>query len=231
MPKMIKNETPQLEVAYLTILELGGAYAHTFATLLGCIKLPTLVITDLDSVDPNKNNSACRADTTDAVTSNVSISSLLLNMKKNQTAEEKAECNEKRKVSSLMQLTEKDKTCSSANYQYVTFQQEIPVLDYGTDVKMIPRTFEEAFIYENIEMIRKGRINAFVTLEKSPDFEVDYQNVYEKVKAKGYKKVEFALKQIDTDEDWVTPAYIVEGLNWLCDTLELNPVAVSESSS
>ena len=52
MPKMIKKETPQLESAYLTILELGGAYAHIFATLLDFIKLPTLVITDLDSVNP-----------------------------------------------------------------------------------------------------------------------------------------------------------------------------------
>jgi len=227
MPKMITMETPKLETAYLTILELGGAYAHIFATLLDCINLPTLVITDLDSVDPSMNNGACRANTENAVTSNASIKALLLNYKEKLSSEEKAEYDEKRKISSLIKLTPKDKTCSNANHRYVTFQQEIPVPDYGCDVKMIPRTFEEAFIYENIEMIREGKIKAFVTLEKSPDFEVDYQNVYETVKAKGYKKVEFALMQIDTDENWVTPAYIVEGLKWLSQTLELEPKTVT----
>ena len=103
------------------------------------------------------------------------------------------------------------------------WQAEISVPDYGANAKMIPRTFEEAFIYENISNIRDGKIDAFVTLEKSPDFETDYNNVYETVKAKGYKKVEFALMQIDTDESWTTPAYIVEGLEWLCNTLELEP--------
>lgn len=223
MPKMIKKEVPQLESAYLTILELGGAYAHRFATLLGFIKLPTLVITDLDSVDPSNKNSACRADKENAVTSNASIKSLLLNMKVNQTAEEKAEYDEKRKVSSLMQLTPKEKISPTGNHRYVSFQQEIPVPCYSSDAKIIPRTFEEAFIYENICKIREGKINAFVTLEKSPDFDADYQNVYETVKAKDYKKVEFALMQIDTDENWITPVYIVEGLEWLSKALELEP--------
>jgi predicted ATP-dependent endonuclease of OLD family len=223
MPKMIKKAAPELESAYLTILELGGAYAHRFTTLLDFISLPTLVITDLDSVDPNNNGSACIANTSNAVTGNASIKSFLLNMKENHTKEEKAIYDEKRKILSLMNLTSNEKTCSSSAHRYVTFQQEIPVPDYGCSAKMIPRTFEEAFIYENISAIREDKINAFVTLEKTPNFEVDYENVYETVKAKDYKKVEFALNLINTAEDWITPAYIIEGLNWLCYTLELKP--------
>lgn len=218
MPKMIRKETPKLESAYLTILELGGAYAHIFAALLDFINLPTLVITDLDSVaineeklsDKNKKPEKCRADKENAITSNASIKSLL-----------SADCDEKRKISSLIKLTSQDKMCSSSPYRYVTFQQAVPVPDYGEEKAMIPRTFEEAFIYENISKIRENKINAFVALEKNSDFEADYQNVYQTVKAKNYKKVEFALMQIDTDESWITPAYIVEGLEWLCNALEL----------
>lgn len=228
MPKMIKKETPQLESAYLTVLELGGAYAHKFSTLLDFINLPTLVITDLDSVDPSNNNSACRPDAEGAVSSNASINTLLLNYKEKQTPEEKTEYDKNRKISSLTQLALKDKTCSAGSHRYVTFQQEIPVPCYGGDAKMIPRTFEEAFIYENLCKIREGKIKAFVTLEKSPDFETDYQNVYETVKAKGYKKVEFALNLIKTDEEWITPTYIVEGLKWLCNVLELKPEIVND---
>jgi putative ATP-dependent endonuclease of OLD family len=226
MPKMIEKTSPELESAYLTTLELGGAYAHRFATLLDFINLPTLVITDLDSVDPNNNNSACIANTPNAVTSNASIKSLLLNMKEKLTTEEQADYDEKRKISSLIKLASHEKTCPNGSHRYVTFQQEIPVPDYDCSAKMIPRTFEEAFIYENISAIRKNKINAFVTLETTPNFEVDYENVYGTVKAKGYKKVEFALNLIHTSEDWITPAYIVEGLTWLSNTLELEPEIV-----
>lgn len=222
MPKMIKNETPDLESAYLTTLELGGAYAHRFATLLDFINLPTLVITDLDSVDPSKNNSACRADTGNAVSSNASIKELLLD-KGNKT-----DYDEKRKISSLVTLTSEKKACLTNNHRYVTFQQAVSVPSYGDDKTMIPRTFEEAFIYENICKIRENKINAFVSLDETANFEADFSNVYETVKAKDYKKVEFALNLIDTDEDWITPAYIVEGLKWLNNTLELKPVTVAD---
>jgi len=231
MPKMIKKETPQLELAYLTILELGGAYAHIFATLLDFINLPTLVITDLDSVaideeepsDKNKRAKKCRADKENAVTSNASIKSLLLGMKNKFTKEEKEIYDEKRKISSLIKLTSKDKVCSSRPCRYVAFQQAVPVPEYDKEKVMIPRTFEEAFIYENIGKIRENKINAFITLEKPKEFETDYAKIYEAVKSDNYKKSEFALNIINTDEQWITPAYIVEGLAWLCNVLELEP--------
>lgn len=37
--------------SYVTILEIGGAYAHKIAPLIDFLGIPTLVITDLDSVD------------------------------------------------------------------------------------------------------------------------------------------------------------------------------------
>jgi hypothetical protein len=47
------------------------------------------------------------------------------------------------------------------------------------------------------------------------DYETDYNIVYEAVKSKGYKKVEFALQQLATNHKWLTPGYICEGLDWL----------------
>ncbi len=41
---------PKLSAQYLTILEVGGAYAHLFFDLLEFLELPSLIITDLDSV-------------------------------------------------------------------------------------------------------------------------------------------------------------------------------------
>ena len=43
----------QLGSQYLTVMEVGGAYAHRFFDLLSFLELRTLIITDIDAVKPN----------------------------------------------------------------------------------------------------------------------------------------------------------------------------------
>lgn len=50
LPEMIALGAPRLKSAYLSVLEVGGAYAHVFRQLIEFIGLTTLVITDIDSV-------------------------------------------------------------------------------------------------------------------------------------------------------------------------------------
>ena len=50
LPAMIK-EISGLPSRYISLLEVGGAYAHLFFPLLKFLELPALVITDIDSVD------------------------------------------------------------------------------------------------------------------------------------------------------------------------------------
>lgn len=56
LPKMIefmdRGKKPEgaLSSQYVSILEVGGAYAHLFFGLLDFLEIPTLIITDLDSV-------------------------------------------------------------------------------------------------------------------------------------------------------------------------------------
>lgn len=52
LPSIIDRFVPALQARHLTILEVGGAFAHRFETLVAFLGLPTLVITDLDSVEP-----------------------------------------------------------------------------------------------------------------------------------------------------------------------------------
>jgi predicted ATP-dependent endonuclease of OLD family len=70
LPKMIEKEAKELKFCYLTVLEVGGAYAHRFAELFKFIGIPYLIITDIDSIDPNNARESCRADTPGAMTSN-----------------------------------------------------------------------------------------------------------------------------------------------------------------
>lgn len=45
---------------YLSIMEVGGAYAHLFYSLVDFLDLRTLVVTDLDSVDAANNRKKCK---------------------------------------------------------------------------------------------------------------------------------------------------------------------------
>lgn len=57
LPEIIKklelsnSALPKLSAQYLTVMEVGGAYAHLFFELLDFLELRTLIITDLDSVE------------------------------------------------------------------------------------------------------------------------------------------------------------------------------------
>lgn len=63
LPKMIEKlddaEKTNLRSGYLTLLEIGGAFAHVFIPLLEFLELKTLIITDLDSVDKISQGKAC----------------------------------------------------------------------------------------------------------------------------------------------------------------------------
>ena len=57
LPSIIKKleseepALPKLSSQYITTMEVGGAYAHRFFGLLHFLELPTLILTDLDSVE------------------------------------------------------------------------------------------------------------------------------------------------------------------------------------
>ena len=64
LPKMIEKFDAEhgvnLGAQYLSIMEVGGAYAHIFYNLIDFLGLRTLIITDLDSVDGSNNRTKCR---------------------------------------------------------------------------------------------------------------------------------------------------------------------------
>lgn len=69
LPKMISKidegraDSEKLENQYISIVEVGGAYAHRFFQLLEFLELRTLIITDLDAAKKNEQNRfvSCKA--------------------------------------------------------------------------------------------------------------------------------------------------------------------------
>lgn len=197
LPKMIEKSASGLKRNYLTVLEVGGAYAHRFASLLEFLDIAYLVITDLDSVDPNDERKVCRADKVGAVTSNASLKFFL----------------NKSKISDLAVL-EPEKQILADDKCFVAFQKPTSVAGHDPEQPMHGRTFEETFTYHNMQLFRDKNIVG-ITIPDGKDFEREYEAVFKRVKSSLFKKTEFALDVASSEADWVTPQYIAEGLCWL----------------
>jgi putative ATP-dependent endonuclease of OLD family len=196
MPAMIESSAEKLRTTYLTILEVGGAYAHRFEGLLSFLHIPYLVITDLDSVAPTGHLTACRADVTGARTSNASLKKL---------------CG-KTTVADLIALAPLEKQHIEKD-RCIAFQTDVLVTDGTAKALLRPRTLEEAIVYENFTLIRTG------TLSIGIDIPVllgqAYQEIYDRIRSDSFKKTDFAMDILACAEEWTVPTYISDGLRWL----------------
>lgn len=196
LPKMVEKSAASLRTKYLSILEVGGAYAHRFEGLLHFLNIPHLVITDLDSVDPEGRHPTRRGDHPGALTSNASLKKFFgVNT-----------------VQELLALTPEQKKDEEKD-RCVSFQIGITVEDGGESLQMTPRTIEEAFAYDNFPILRGGELS--VGIEVPDDLAGAYQAIFERIKSSGFKKTDFALDVLASESVWVTPGYISEGLHWL----------------
>lgn len=189
LPKMISEAATrtrqEFSSEYISILEVGGAHAHKFKALLKFIEIPTLVITDLDSV--GNNGKACPV-ATGTKTSNAMLKDWL---PAKATLSDLQKANAAAKTDGVIQVAYQ---CS-----------ESAQLPCG-------RTFEEAFIYKNAEWLISNKAGLAAT---SAVFEHASAAALITEAAKiAVPKVNFALDLMFAD-GWKTPRYIADGLDWL----------------
>jgi putative ATP-dependent endonuclease of the OLD family len=199
MTEMIDKCAKGLQSRYLTILEVGGAYAHKLASLLDFLGIPYLVITDIDTVDSKDGRKACRADQSDANTSNAALKLFLV----------------KDTRADLVAILPAEHIVAKGE-GFITFQMPVTVvMNDGSKHPMHGRTLEEAFIYENLSLFQKGELELGIDFAKLGDAEAIKENIYATVINQNFKKTEFALGIAASAAAWRTPAYIKEGLQWL----------------
>lgn len=196
LPKMVEKSASSLQTKYLSVLEVGGAYAHRFEGLLNFLNIPYLVITDLDSVKPDGNHPACRGDHPGALTSNASLKKFFA----------------VNTVQELLKLTSQQKADEEKD-RFVAFQIGITVEEDGKSLLMIPRTIEESFAYDNFSFLRSGELSVGIVVPD--DLEEAYQAIFNRVKSSSFKKTDFALDVLASENEWATPGYIADGLHWL----------------
>lgn len=139
LPAMIRKADasvpaePQLGSQYLTVMEVGGAYAHRFFDLLAFLELRTLIITDIDAVQKNPANKrvSCQV-AVGEFTSNACL---------------KAWFDNDVSPAALLLKTADDKAVDGRRVAY-----QVPEVDGGA----CGRSFEDAFILANPQIFHLG---------------------------------------------------------------------------
>ncbi|WP_235658631.1 AAA family ATPase [Mycobacteroides abscessus] len=245
LPLIIERFVPGLQSCHLTILEVGGAFAHKFDKLLNFLGLVSLVITDLDSVeaapagaasiDPAdgedadaeedaggkgaKAKASCPVHTAGATTSNQTLKQWIP------------------KVSSIADLLAQDahaKTSSDTEGRIrVAYQTKETVLWQGSSEERAGRTLEEAFALQNLEWTQSAEGKDLgLRIGKAADKSISELHDALYTRVKNFDKTQFALAVISAVErEWECPQYIIEGLTWLLEKLKPLELQVVNSAA
>ncbi|WP_374682746.1 ATP-dependent endonuclease [Accumulibacter sp.] len=210
LPEMIQKfdlnlpkNTTRLRSKYLSIMEVGGAYAHCFFNLLDFLNLQTLIITDLDTVHlvPKTTTAGKTTNKRESclVSEGQETSNACINTWFNGPAKEKL---------SPVDLLAKSVQEKTTDNRRLAFQ--VPQVEGDA----CGRSLEGAFILANPE---KFGLSGLSTQER----EREVWNM-----AKKEDKADFAMKYSIVDTDWTTPRYIEEGLQWLAGSSSSTPEAL-----
>ncbi|MBF7053888.1 ATP-dependent endonuclease [Halomonas sp. KAO] len=230
MPQMIEKAAPGLRSCYLSVLEIGGAYAHLFRTLIEFLGITTLVVTDLDSVrgpvdeddgvEPVEEGDAgegeatpgstCTPETLDAVTSNQMLAQWLPG---------------RNRIDDLLDADAASKTIAADEFGLgairVTYPCTVNLERDGEQIERAGRTLEVAFAFDNLDWTQDAANRELRLRVQAPkNLEDLAQKLHNKVHGSNYKKTDFALALLSKHPDsWKVPRYIAEGLTWLETTL------------
>jgi len=191
MPTFIaKVDSDRLSSQYISIIEVGGAYAHLFYHFLDFIELKTLVITDLDSAIQKKGRKGVRPNTCRTSQGECSTNTGI----KHWFKKEKGDI-------TLSELKSKKVIDKINGVRRIAFQIE------EDGKKCCGRSFEDAFIITNPELFG-------ITETAGEELE---KKAYDEAEKHTKKKTDFALKYSLDDTNWKVPLYIKEGLIWLAE--------------
>jgi predicted ATP-dependent endonuclease of OLD family len=206
VPYFIKRHS-KLANCYISILEIGGSHAHRLRPLIENLEVISLVISDIDSVDPNDNNKKVRPETNKGFSSgNDTLKSWIPNEK------------DLDKLLTFPETNKEDKTLPIK----VVYQIPLTINDGKKDVTINPYTFEDSLVMENrtvFQGLKKGTglLKKMIDASNEKDIEKSAQAMYDCITQTGAKKAEFALELFYFEEPNIltTPKYIDEGLKWL----------------
>ena len=201
-----------LDDAYISILEIGGRYAHYLKPLIDTLGVSCLVITDLDSAHGSRSASVLPERGKGYFSSNPTIKNWVIN---------------NNDLDYLLDLSFDSKVESNPHINdaktRVAYQTPIKVVfSDRTEHEFIPTTFEDSLAYSNFESFKTmkmgtGLIKKFKNAFKTENADQIAIDIYKAVESANAKKTEFALDMIyNKDPQSITiPVYIADALKWL----------------
>lgn len=219
VPHFIRNHYPELERSYISLLEIGGSHAHTLRPLIKALGIPTLVITDLDSIKKQSTGKAQPKMGQNLRTGNHTL---------------KRWAPGKTALDEVLAATHEDKTTDDGLVR-VAYPCLAKIQYFSEKKAAIPYTFEDALVLENLTMFKamtdsKGLVKKMVVAVNKTTLDEACKDMFNALD-KNAKKAEMALELLYTTEPNLLkpPAYIKEGLDWLNTMLIDNPSLVTQS--
>lgn len=219
VPHFIRHHFSNLSKRFITLLDLGGSHAHSFKKLVEELGITTLIIADLDAVVPTKITQKNGTEST----RNKSVKPQKGKGQKTSNPVLKTWHPKLENIDLLLALpANKHITPISDGCDlFVAYQKEVKV---NKDT-FIPRTFEDALIFEN--QVSLASIDGSSTTNKVKEIISEgltgddlADAIYDLLK--DAEKAAFALDCVLTQEPKKIkpPSYVKNGLTWLEDTLD-----------
>jgi predicted ATP-dependent endonuclease of OLD family len=244
LPLMIEKASDKLNSSYISILEVGGAYAYRFKNLIEFLGIPALVITDLDSVrvraaaaggaeeedDDEEPTDEMQVDEPTGEDGAIETKTYRIGKPCRPNEENCITSNQtlvkwlpkKTLISELLQ-TDEDAIIQKPSEQsaatiYIAFQKEAECEWNGESKQVAGRTLEEAFALENAAWCQHADRAHLGLRLRGVTGTIDQlaDKVRKRVGSKSFNKTSFALGMLtENPADWSIPKYIKDGLTWL----------------
>lgn len=216
VPHFIRNQYPELHQRYISILSINGRHSHRLSPLINKLCLPTLIISDLDSVEQDGHHkAACPERNKGLLSGNYAITDWLIKEKN---------------LDKLLDLPAEQKVFSyETAHKYsirIAYQTPVTIAFDGTPREALSSTFEDCLVYTNYELFKTLDESDVGSLVKKVNSEINAARLFEQLHkgiysalrdGKSDQKAEFALDLIYAVDPsrLAIPTYIAEGLEWL----------------
>ena len=224
VPHFILHHYPVLHRSYVTLLEIGGSHAHRLRPLIECLGLTTLIITDIDAAEAaGRHRAACPKRGTGLISHNATL----------------RQWHPKKEVfEDLLAMEDADKILKYRQPSFsirVAYQIPIPVELRGVKGEALATTFEDALVYENLDLFKTMTDSEEATafneaIEKAADISQLGEALFSLVSK--CDKAAFALDLL-----WLgdparlrVPRYIKDGLEWLTAQVDRKQAEVLATS-
>ena len=217
LPHFIEHAHPKLAERYISLLEIGGSHAHRLRPLIEQLEIPTLVVTDLDAVNPANNRKGVQPTIGAGYESGNSVLKTWLPGKT--------------KVDDLLAQPEVlEKTATGFGSVGVVYQraQKVQCDDDAEPVSLVPSTFEDALVVTNLDLTKGlGGVTMTNALAKiandAKTANTLGKELFDRL-SKNPQKAAFALDLLDVQniKQLAAPPYVEAGLEWLEKQLTSN---------